>query len=71
MRAGHLILPLFSIAVTVHLRRISEATILIISVGSALVTIVILSVVGWEFKIAAFFMLSRTLYALFFIMLVR
>ncbi|CDJ34339.1 uncharacterized protein EMH_0061460 [Eimeria mitis] len=68
---GHLILPLFSIAVTVHLRRIPEATILVISVGSALVTIVVLSVVGWEFKIAAFFMLSRTLYALFSIMLVR
>ncbi|CDI87324.1 hypothetical protein, conserved [Eimeria praecox] len=68
---GHLILPLFSIAVTVHMRRIPEATILVISVGSALVTIVFLSVVGWEFKIAAFFMLSRTLYALFSIMLVR
>ncbi|CDJ49166.1 hypothetical protein, conserved [Eimeria brunetti] len=68
---GHLILPLFSIAVTVHLRRIPEATILLISVGSALVTIVVLSLVGWEFKIAAFFMLIRTLYALFSIMLVR
>ncbi|CDI73826.1 hypothetical protein, conserved [Eimeria praecox] len=66
---GHLILPLFCIALTIHLRRIPEAFILIISVGSALATSVILSVMGWEFRVVAFYMLSRNLYALFAIML--
>ncbi|CDJ34340.1 uncharacterized protein EMH_0061570 [Eimeria mitis] len=68
---SHLVLPLFSLALTVHLRRIPEVSILLTSIGSAVVTVVTLTFVGWDFKVVAFFMLSRTLYALFFIMVTR
>lgn len=71
IRAGHLILPLFSIALTVHLRRIPEVAILFTCIGSAVVTVVTLTFVGWDYKIMAFFMLGRTLYALFVIMVAR
>lgn len=70
-RAGHLILPMFIVALTVHLRRIPEATILFTSATSAVVTVVILSIVGWEFKVVAFLMLSRIQYSLFAIMVAR
>ncbi|CDJ37003.1 hypothetical protein, conserved [Eimeria tenella] len=68
---GHLILPMFIVALTVHLRRIPEATILFTSATSAVVTVVILSIVGWEFKVVAFLMLSRIQYSLFAIMVAR
>lgn len=68
---GHLIFPLFSIALTVHLRLIPEAIIVIISAGSAVVTTVVVCAKGWEFRVVAFYLLSRNFYALFAIMLVR
>ncbi|CDJ49165.1 hypothetical protein, conserved [Eimeria brunetti] len=68
---SHLVLPLFSVALTVHLRRIPELAILFTSIGSAVVTVVILTFVGWDFKVMAFFMLGRTLYAIFVIMVAR
>ncbi|CDJ49164.1 hypothetical protein, conserved [Eimeria brunetti] len=71
MLGGQLFFPLFSIALTVHLRRIPEAVILIISVGSALVTSVTLSAKGWEIRVVGFYTLSRSVYASFAIMLVR
>lgn len=71
IRAGHLVLPLFSIALTVHLRRIPEVAILITCMGSAVLTVVTLAFVGWDYKVMAFFMLGRILYSLFAIMVAR
>ncbi|CDI87325.1 hypothetical protein, conserved [Eimeria praecox] len=68
---SHLVIPLFTVALTVHLRRIPELTIIIASFGSAVFTVVTLALVGWDFKVMAFFMLSRSLHALFVIMLAR
>ncbi|CDI75439.1 hypothetical protein EPH_0041070 [Eimeria praecox] len=68
---SHLVLPLFSVAITVHLRRVPELAILIIAFGSAILTVVTLTFLGWDFRVMGFFMLGRTLYALFVIMVAR
>ncbi|CDI87815.1 hypothetical protein EPH_0062040 [Eimeria praecox] len=68
---SHLVLPLFSVATTVHLRRVPELAILITAFGSAILTVVTLTFLGWDFRVMGFFMLGRTLYALFVIMVAR
>ncbi|XP_026192808.1 uncharacterized protein LOC34622619 [Cyclospora cayetanensis] len=66
-----LLYPMLMIPLTVHLRRVPEATVLVICFGSAIVTVCIMSLAGMDFEILVFLMLSRLLFALFTIMIAR
>ncbi|OEH79090.1 hypothetical protein cyc_06456 [Cyclospora cayetanensis] len=68
---GQLLYPMLMIPLTVHLRRVPEATVLVICFGSAIVTVCIMSLAGMDFEILVFLMLSRLLFALFTIMIAR
>lgn len=68
---GYLLFPLIMIALYVQLRRTTQVTILFATFGSAIATVSVLFILGWELKILLFYTLSRTLYAVLVIMIAR
>lgn len=68
---GHLLFPLLMIALSVQLRRIPEAAIMLATFGSVIIAMAALFVCCWEMKVVLFFSLTRLIYAAFAIMIAR